>query len=267
MPLFALAFRMPKRRNRPIDGARRSRRFNVQTHEGVTTVKRIRAVNLLSNARSPLTSRSPHGSVMRNCSRNAVLLPMTGRILMKLIKALAMVLLGGAWLATAAHAQTTNGFRTDIETFEGQTNVLVVKGYGTAGTVSLGSSVLSIRLKQSFSPDAGGKLQALVLDCADGGGREWAVIDYAEIDSLLRAIDYIRSATYDVTSLPGFEVDYQTKGGFRVLGVGNHRQSAVQIFVQFDGYRRISLDSDQISQLRNQIAQARQTLDELKSPK
>ncbi|HEV2693758.1 MAG TPA: hypothetical protein VG347_12775 [Verrucomicrobiae bacterium] len=186
---------------------------------------------------------------------------------MKWMKLVAMVLLGTTWLEAAAYAQSTNLYRTDIEAFEAQTNVVVVKGYGTAGTVSMGSSILSIRLKESFTPDATGKLQALVLDCSDGGGREWAVIDYAEIDSLLRGIDYIRSATYDVTGLPGFEADYQTKGGFRVIGVGSHRQSAVQTYVQFDGYRRIPLDSDQISQLRNQIAQARQTLDELKSPK
>jgi hypothetical protein len=82
---------------------------------------------------------------------------------------------------------------------------------------------------------------------------------------LLKALDYIRSVTYDVTGLPAFEATYQTKDGFRVIGIGSHRQSAVQTFVQFDGCARIPLDSDQMSQLRGQIAQARQTLDELKS--
>ncbi|HSY19404.1 MAG TPA: hypothetical protein VK815_13765 [Candidatus Acidoferrales bacterium] len=184
---------------------------------------------------------------------------------MKLMKVLAMVSLGMAWLGAPAHAQSTNEFRTDIETFELQTNIVIVKGFGTGGTVSVGNGILSIHLKESFSPDTGGKWQALVLDCSEGGLRERAVVDYAEIDSLLKALDYIRTVTYDVTSLPGFEATYQTKDGFRVIGIGSHRQSAVQTFVQFDGCGRIPLNSDQISQLRSQIAQARQTLDELKS--
>ncbi|MDR3457666.1 MAG: hypothetical protein P4N60_09485 [Verrucomicrobiae bacterium] len=186
---------------------------------------------------------------------------------MKLMKVLAAVLLGVVWLGMPAHAQSTNAFHTDIETFEAQTNLVIVKGFGTGGTVSVGDSILTVRLKESFSPDVNGKWQAVVLDCAEGGLHQRAVIDYAEIDSLLRALDYIRSATYDVTGLPGFEASYQTKDGFRVIGLGSHRQSAVQTFVQFDGCARIPLDSDQISQLRSQISQAQHTLDELKSPK
>ena len=186
---------------------------------------------------------------------------------MKLIKVLAIILLGGAWLETPAYAQSTNVFQTDIEAFEAQTNIVIVKGFGTGGTVSAGNGILAIHLKESYSPDTGGKWQALVLDCSEGGYRERAVIDYAEIDSLLRGLDYIRSATYDVTALPSFEAVYQTKGGFRIMGVGSHRQSAVQTFVEFDGWPRIPLDSDQISQLRSQIAAAQHTLDELKSGK
>lgn len=186
---------------------------------------------------------------------------------MKMMKVLALVLLGGAWSGLAARAQSTNVVRTDIEAFEAQTNIVIVRGFGTGGTVSVGNGMITVRLRESFSPDTGGKYQALVLDGSEGGLRQRAVVDYAEIDSLLRALDYIRSATYDVTGLPGFEASYQTKDGFRVIGLGSHRQSAVQTFVQFDGCGRIPLDSDQISQLRAQIAQAQHTLEELKAPK
>jgi len=189
---------------------------------------------------------------------------------MKLMKVLVMVTLGVAWLGAPAYAQSTNTpavdqNRTDIDIFEAQTNVIVVRGFGSSGSVSIGDGVLSVRLKESYSPDTGGKLQALVLDYAcEGGPRQRTVVDYAEIDSLLKALDYIRSATYDVTGLPGFEATYQTKDGFRVIGLGSHRQSAVQTFVQFEGCSRILLNSDQMSQLRGEIAKARQVLNELK---
>jgi len=192
---------------------------------------------------------------------------------MKFMKVLALVLAGVAGLGTAAYAQSTNvpalnSPRTDIEMFESQTNVLVVKGFGSSGAVSIGEGVISVRLKESYGPDTGSKYQALVLDYAcEGGPRQRAVVDYVEIDSLLRALDFVRSATYDVTGLPGFEATYQTRDGFRVIGLGSHRQSAVKTFVQFDDGGRIVLNSDQMSQLRSEIAQAKRTLEELKTPK
>ncbi|MBW8864398.1 MAG: hypothetical protein JF609_05645 [Verrucomicrobia bacterium] len=186
---------------------------------------------------------------------------------MKLMKVLALTLLGVSGWGLAALAETNDTIHTDIEIFETQTNVLVVKGFGTGGTVSVGAGLLAVRLKESYSPDVGNKLQGLVLDYSEGGEHQRAVIDYAEVDSLLRAVDFIKSATYDVTGLPGFEAVYQTRDGFRVTGVGAHRQSSVQTYVQFAGCQRILLDSDQMSQLRNAISQARNTLDQLKSPK
>ena len=186
---------------------------------------------------------------------------------MKLLKVLALALLAGPWLGTFALAQATNAIQTDIENLEGQTNVLIVKGFGSGGMVSVGGGVLAVHLKESFSPDDGKKLQALVLDYNEGGARQRAIIDYVEIDSLLRGLDYIRTAAYGVTGLPSFEVIYRTRDGFKIIGVGSHRESSVQTYVQFDGCQRVLMDSDQMAQLRNTIAQARNTLDELKTAK
>ena len=186
---------------------------------------------------------------------------------MKLIKVLALAMLGAAWLGTTASAQSTNTTSTEIGTLESQTNVLIIKGFSTGDTVSLGGGILAVRLKESYSPGDGKRLQALVLDFVQGGLHQRAVVDYAEIDSLLYALDYIRTATYDVTGLSGFEATYQTRDGFRVIGLGSHRQSSVQTFVQFDDCQRILLDSDQMSQLRGAIAQGRNSLDGLRSRK
>jgi hypothetical protein len=186
---------------------------------------------------------------------------------MKLMKLLVLTWLGAAWLGTSAYAQSTNGFRTDIEAFEAQTNVIIIKGFGLGGTVSAGDGILAVHLKESYSPDTGNKLQAMVLDFNEGGTHQWAVIDYSEIGPLLKGLDYVRAATYDVTGLPSFEVLYQTKDGFRVIALGTHRQSSVQTFIQFDGFPRILLNSDQMSQLSGVIGQAQTSLDELKQGK
>ena len=124
-----------------------------------------------------------------------------------------------------------------------------------------------MRLRESYNVDTGSRFQALVLDFAIGGEREAAIVDYSEIDSLLKGLDFIKSATYDVTGLPGFQAEYQTKDGFRVMAIGTHRQSSVQTYMQFEGWQRIQMNLDQMAQLRAVIDQARQSLDALRATK
>jgi hypothetical protein len=182
-------------------------------------------------------------------------------------KFLALAAVAGMGLTASATAQSTNIIRADIEQFEAQTNLLIVKGLGTGGSVDFGTAVMAVRLKDSFNPDTGRRLQGIVINFADGDRHERATIDYDELDPLLRAMDYIRAASYDVSSLPSFEAVYQTKDGFRVIGLGSHRQSSVQHFVQFDDCARIPLNSEQIARLRGVISQARNALDELRPAK
>ena len=173
---------------------------------------------------------------------------------------------GSTWIASA-QVPSTNNLRADIELFEAQTNLLIVKGMGVGGTVNLGNAAISVRLKDSFNPDSGRRLQGIVILFAEGERRERATIDYDELEPLLKAFDYARSATYDVTGLPSFEASYQTRDGFHVIAFGGHRQSSVQLFVQFDDGARIPLNSDQLAQVRGIISQARNTLDELRPGK
>ncbi len=184
---------------------------------------------------------------------------------MKSMKIIMAVMLGGSLLSV--QAQTTNAPRTEIEMLELQPDAIIVKGFSPAGSVSIGQGALSVRLKQSFNADTGGKLEGLVLDYTETGRRERAVIDYEEIEPLLRGLDYIRTATYDVTKLSGFEAVFQTKSGCRVIALGSQRHTGILNFLQFEGGERIGLSSDQIAQLRNVIAQGRDTLDSLRTPK
>lgn len=164
-------------------------------------------------------------------------------------------------------AQITNSIRADIERFENQTNFLVVKGFGSGGELRLESGTLGVRLKDSYNPDFAQRMQAIVITYSAGEHRERATIDYDEIETLLRGLDYLRSVNYDSTGLPGFEAAIQTRDGFRAIAFGSHRQSSVEHSIQFDDCARIALNSDQFVQLRNIIAQARTTLDQLRPPK
>jgi hypothetical protein len=184
---------------------------------------------------------------------------------MKHLKIMVAVVLGGSLLAV--QAQTTNVPQTDIEMLELQPDGIIVKGFGPAGSVSIGQGTLSVRVRESSNVDTGGKLEGLTVDYTEGRSRERAVIDYEEIAPLLKGIDYIQAVTYDVTSLSGFEAAFQTKSGWRVSAFGSQRRTAIQIFIQFEGAPKIELNSDQTTQLRNVIAQGLDMLNNLRAAK
>ncbi len=184
---------------------------------------------------------------------------------MKYLIVMTVILLGGSPLLV--RAQTTNAPRTDLEMLELQPDGIIVKGFGPAGSVSVGQGTLSVRVKESFNVDTGGKLEGLTLDFTEGAQRERTVIDYEEIVPLLKGLDYIQSVNYDVTKLSGFETAFQTKSGCRFSAFGSQRHTAIQTFIQFEDAPKIELNSDQIAQLRNVIAQGLDMLNNLRAPK
>ena len=92
-------------------------------------------------------------------------------------------------------------------------------------------------------------------------------MDYDELDALLNGMDYLGKMTYSVTSLPGFEATFTTKSGLELIAHGDKQQGGVRMFLQYDDGPRISLASDQWTQLVNLISQAKTTLDSLRTPK
>ncbi len=186
------------------------------------------------------------------------------------MKIIAAVLLSSA-LASAVHAQimteTTNVAPTKIETLEAQTNAIIVRGIGTASTLSTGPGMLTFQLKESFNADTDAILHGLMLDYATGNFHRRMVIDYDELTPLLKAMDYVQTVNHDVTQLPNFEVEFRSKSGFQIIGIGNQRQTAVQMFLKFGGDERIAVNSTQMAQLRVMIAQCQVALDALRGAK
>jgi hypothetical protein len=190
----------------------------------------------------------------------------TGRKIMKHVITVFGALLGGFLLVSAGHAQTTNSPATAIETAELLPDAVIVKGFGSAGSVNIGPGALSVGLKET-SVDNNRRWYGLALEYIDSAKRERAVLDDDEIQPLLKGMDYLATITYNATTLPGFQAVFQTRSGFRVIAVGTQGQNNIQTFVQFYDYPRIPLETTQLSQIRNVIAQGLNNLDALKSLK
>jgi hypothetical protein len=180
-------------------------------------------------------------------------------------KSAVTALLAGLLLLSAARAQTTNPPATLIEMVELQPDAVIIKGFGSVGSVNIGQGVMSVEVKETSIADR--KWYGLALEYAENDHRERAVLDYEEIQPLVKGMDYIGTVTYNVTTLTGFQAVFQTKAGFKITGLGIQRQNGIQPFLQFDGFPRIPVDAGQLSQLRNIIAQGLIALDSLKPPK
>jgi hypothetical protein len=65
--------------------------------------------------------------------------------------------------------------------------------------------------------------------------------------------------------LPGFEAEYVTKSGLRIIAYSSRKQGIVLTFVQCRDRPRISLTSEQMTQLESLIGQAKASLDALRA--
>lgn len=168
--------------------------------------------------------------------------------------------------AFAARAQDTNNApKTEIENFELQTGTVIVKGLGEVGSVTTSAGVISVRCKESIDENSGLKEYGIGVALASNQLRGFLVVDYDELDSLIRGLDFLGKITYNVTAMPSFDATFTTKSGLLIAAHSEQRQGAIQDFLQFADTPRIPLTSVQFSQFQNLISQAKASLDSLRN--
>jgi hypothetical protein len=173
------------------------------------------------------------------------------------------------WFACAAAAQT-NLPPTIIEQCEAQTGTVIVKGFSQVGTMPLGNGTIAVRCKQTADVGHDQKLDGIMVVLHDDGAagalavRRALVVDYDELDSLIGGLDYLGKITYDATPLDGFDASYTTRSGLRFSAHSERRQGGIQMFIQFGDAPKIPLTSEQLTRLRDLIAQAKSSLDAIK---
>jgi hypothetical protein len=158
--------------------------------------------------------------------------------------------------------------KTKLEAFQAKTGAVLIKGYSSSGTISaLGNVEVSA---MEFTDAATSKKQSgIVIEIKESGRLEKtdrSFIDYDEIDSLLKGIDYISKVTTDVTNLGNFEATYRTKGNFKATTYSSSRSGKIEAAVS-SGYIRTTtafLSLEQLGTLRSIIVLAKQKLDSAK---
>jgi hypothetical protein len=93
-----------------------------------------------------------------------------------------------------------------------------------------------------------------------------SLIDYEEIDPLVKVLDTIVKADDNVTKLSHFEERYRTRGDFEVMVFKQLAGGAIAAAVEGGFFDRVRLlmSLDDLTKLRWMIAQAKEKLDEAK---
>lgn len=159
--------------------------------------------------------------------------------------------------------------RNKLEDFEGRWDTILIKGRTYVATLRLvGTSArveaTEIRDTRS-STRATGVVITLVSAESDRAIETRSLIDYEEIDPLIKAFDTIAKADDSVTKLTHFEARYRTRGDFEIM-VFKQVSGGVAAAVEggFFERTRLLLTLDEFTKLRWMIAQAKERLDEIK---
>jgi len=181
-------------------------------------------------------------------------------------KILILSAIGSLSIAIQSPAQSTNAYPlTYLETVENSTGQLVVKGSAISGDVSLGSTVLTVVCKADSLPSSGRKLYGILIDLKSTTMEDATVVDYDEMDGLLKSIDYVSKADASVSALPSFSVGYTTKAGLKIAAYTNQRKNQINFVLHGSHYERgIPLTPDQLSKTYDLLAQAKAQIDQLR---
>jgi hypothetical protein len=156
--------------------------------------------------------------------------------------------------------------RNKLEEFESRTSTLLIKGRTWVAT--LRTTAGTARVEATDIRDAGNGTRAAgvtVTVTANAVGEIRCLIDYDEIDSLVRAFDAMEKADESVTKLSNFEAHYRTRGDFEII-VFKQLSGGIAAAIEGGFYdrSRLLLTLEEFTRLRWMIVQAKERLDEIK---
>jgi hypothetical protein len=163
--------------------------------------------------------------------------------------------------------ELTQGPKTKLESFERQTGTVIIKGFANIGSVR-GLGEVSVTCMELTEAANASKQYGITIEVVSSGRLERedrSFVDYDEIESLIKGIDYISKAGPDITPLENFEAIYQTKGDLSLITFSTSPgKSEAAVRSGRIGGATAFISTTQLAELRDLILRAKQTLDSVK---
>ena len=157
--------------------------------------------------------------------------------------------------------------RNKLEEFETRDSTLLIKGRTWVATLRAQNG--SARVEATEIRDVGNAVRAtgvtITITGSDPPREVRCLIDYEEIDPLVRAFDTMAKADESVTKLSHFEEHYRTQGDFEIIVF---RQTAGGVAAAIEGgffeRSRVLLTLDELTKVRWMIVQAKEKVDDIR---
>lgn len=158
--------------------------------------------------------------------------------------------------------------RNNLEEFESRMETILIKGRTYVATLKAQNGHARVEATEIRDTGNSTRVAGVVITIvADSGpaGEIRALIDYEEIDPLIKAFDTVAKSDDSVTRLTHFETRYRTKADFEIM-VFKQVSGGVAAAVEggFFDRSRLLMTLEDFTRLRWMIVQAKEKLDEIK---
>jgi len=158
--------------------------------------------------------------------------------------------------------------RNNLEEFESRMETILIKGRTYVATLRVQNGHARVEATEIRDATNSTKVQGVVITIvADGGpaGEIRALIDYEELDSLIKAFDTVAKSDESITRLTHFETRYRTKADFEIMVFKQVTGGvAAAIEAGFFDRSRLLMTLEDFVKLRWMIVQAKEKLDDIK---
>ena len=158
--------------------------------------------------------------------------------------------------------------KTKLEAFEAQQGMVIIRGFSKIGQIHgiYGNSVVveSMEITNATSTK---KEYGITIDAQETGGlkrNSRAFVDYDEIESLMKGMDYISKVDKSATKLDNFQVDYKTKGDLNIAVFSTGREILGSISIGRIGAIQVFLKVADLAKFRELIVKAKDKLDPIR---
>lgn len=185
------------------------------------------------------------------------------------LAALLMCLAPG--LSVAQQAAEPEKAKTKLEGFVAQDGVVVIRGFSKVGEIrgQFGSSVV-VEIKEFTNAASGKREHGITVEVKESGRLERnhiSYVDFDEIPSLVKGLEYIGKVDKSSTTLDQFQADYRTKGDLVVSTFNDTGGTKVSVAVSSGAIGKTTayLAITDLERIRELVQNAYVSLEKLRS--
>ena len=160
--------------------------------------------------------------------------------------------------------------KTKLEQFSAKTGVVLVRGFQKIGSAQgLYNTSVNIESKEFTNVSDGTKQYGITIEVFKEDGRydkkHTSYIDFDEIDSLVKGIEYISKIKPDVTKLENFQADYTTKGDLKISTFSSEGKILAAVTSGNIGGVGSYFNIEDLAVVKNLLIKAKQKIEEIKA--